>query len=206
MRTRRNHKRPISLKNILTETYAILFSPQKYFKNLQLSGKPVELLFKIIVYSFTIATFSSVAFFFKLEPTSVLSLIKEHTGVSAFFVSEALVLLKLFVGALVLSFFSSLFGGNKKYQAALRVATSLLAVGVVKSMVFFLNGVSFYLTFTVQVLLNLWALYLLYTAMVYSLKAKEKSVRHFVLLLTLLMLVWKALSLVTMISLNSYMD
>ncbi len=206
MRPRRNHKRPISLKNILTETYAILFRPTKYFKNLLLSGKPVELLFKIIVYSFTIAMFSAVAFFFRLEPTSVLSLIKEHTDVSAFFVSEALVLFYLFAGALVLSIFSSLFGGNRNYQAALRVATSILAVGVVKSIVVFLNGVSFYLTFTVQVLLNLWALYLLYTAMVYSFKAKEKSVRRFVLMLTLLMLVAAAASLVTILSLNSYMD
>jgi hypothetical protein len=92
-------------------------------------------------------------------------------------------------GAIVLAI-SAICGGNQDFEASLRVAASLMVVYPVSAFFSFLYGISFTLAGVIGLVINLYAIYLLYEAVIRSLKGKESSMRIVLIVLAIILMLF----------------
>lgn len=92
----------------------------------------------------------------------------------------------LFIGGVVMLVISAICGGNTDYEANVRVTASLMVLSPIQAFLGFFYGIGLTFGSLIGILVNSYGLYLLYIAVVQTLKGKESTAKVVSLVLTAL--------------------
>ena len=97
-------------------------------------------------------------------------------------------IMALFIGGGLMLLISAICGGNTDYEANVRVTSSLMVTYPINAFMAFLYGINTNVGSVVGLAITFLSIYLIYHAVVQSLKAKEPSVKIVAIVLVLLSL------------------
>lgn len=155
-----------------------LLNPKEYFSTLPLSGGFTEPVLKAVFYG-TIAGLFAVLW-------SVMGLSAMGgfggvwggaVGIMALIWSIVGSIIAVFVGGAIVLVISAICGGNTDYEACVRVYASLMVIYPINAFLAFLYGISLPLGSTVGLMVSLYAIYLMYTAVQQALKGRESTLK-----------------------------
>ncbi len=160
------------------ESQETLLNPKEYFSTLPLSGGFTEPVLKAVFYG-TIAGLFAVLW-------SVMGLSAMGgfggvwggaVGIMALIWSIVGSIIAVFVGGAIVLVISAICGGNTDYEACVRVYASLMVIYPINAFLAFLYGISLPLGSTVGLMVSLYAIYLMYTAVQQALKGRESTLK-----------------------------
>lgn len=103
----------------------------------------------------------------------------------------------LFIGGLILMLISMICSGDTNYETNVRVTASLMVLTPVNALLSFITGINLYLGIIISLLIGLYGIWLLYTALINSLSAKEKVAKIVCIVLAILLAFFTLISLFT---------
>ena len=160
----------------LEESKNTLLNPKSYFSSMKTSGGITEPLIKAVIYGTLTGIISLLWSILKISAAGA-GFIGGAVGIMAFIGSIIFALIGLFVGAVILLIIASICKGNSDYEANLRVTASLMVVMPVSAIFGFTGGISFYLGVIITLVIQAYALWLLYNGLVESLKCNAGTSR-----------------------------
>ncbi|MFH1379064.1 MAG: hypothetical protein ABII23_02180 [bacterium] len=152
-------------KNLLIESKQTLLSPKTYFSAMPKTGGYAEPVIKTLIYSFLSGCIIFIWSILGVDSASGL-------GKSAIIKHPVLALVFLFVIALLLLIISLICGGDKSYETNLRVQASMFVLMPISALISVLYGVNPYIGIFISIVLNLFALWIFFNALIYGLSAK----------------------------------
>lgn len=177
----------IDIGRILKESTETLLNPKEYFATTPLTGGFAEPVIKVAIYGTVAGLFSLLWTVMGLSALGG-TMWSGAAGIMALIYSIIGAIVALFIGGAVMLVLSAICGGNKDYEANVRVAASLMVVYPINAFMGFLYGISTNLGSVVGLLISLYSVYLLYHAVIQALKGKESSARIVAIVLVLLTL------------------
>ena len=87
--------------------------------------------------------------------------------------------------------------GDTNYETNVRVTASLMVLTPVNALLSFITGINLYLGIIISLLIGLYGIWLLYTALINSLSAKEKVAKIVCIVLAILLAFFTLISLFT---------
>ncbi len=178
----------IDLRKIARESVETLMNPREYFTTISLTGGFAEPVIKAAIYGtvaglfgllWNITGFSSMG----VGPWG------NTVGIMVLIWSVITAVIGLFVGGAIVWLISHICGGNRDYEANVRVAASLMVVYPINAFLAFLYAISLTLGGVAALFVNCFSIYLLYIAEQAALKGRESSMRIVVIVLALLVLI-----------------
>lgn len=160
----------------LSESKETLLNPKSYFSTLKTSGGIVEPLIKAVIYGAIAGVILFLWGIFGLG-SGAASFIGGAVGIMAFLWSIITAILGLFVGGVVVLIISSICKGNTDYEACVRVTASLMVLMPVSALLGFTMGLSFYLWLIIGLIVKVYGIWLLFHALVETLKGKIETVK-----------------------------
>lgn len=177
----------INVNKILKDSRETLLNPKGYFASMPLTGGFAEPLIKAAIYGTLAGLFSllwSVLGFSAMgvgiwgSAVGILSLIWAVVGA----------VIGVFIGGVVVLVISAICGGNTDFEASVRVSASLMVVYPISACLAFFYAINFTLGGLVGLIVNLYALYLLYEAIIQALKGKESSMKIVLIVLAVILM------------------
>lgn len=166
-------KKVFNFQEFINDSKEILVNPKGYFEKMPKSGGLGEPIIKAIIYAGVAGVFAMLwsllifpAFF------------GAATAASTAFISSLIVgIIGVFVGGLIILILSLICGGDDNFEANLRVAASLMVFMPISAFLNVISAVSLSLSMIVSLVVNLYALYVLYHGLVFALKGNEKPAK-----------------------------
>ncbi len=158
----------------ISETKDVLINPRSYFSTMKTSGGIAEPLIKAVIYGTIAGIFVLLWSILHLGFASG-GIYGGSAGVMAFVWYIIAAVLGLFIGALIVLVISSICKGSTDYEACARVTAAVLVVMPISSFFGFLSGLNFYVRIIIGMAINIFALWLLYNALIEALKAKKET-------------------------------
>jgi hypothetical protein len=157
------------------ESKVVLVNPKSYFSTMKTSGGMTEPLIKAFIYG---AIAGAISFIWGILHFTVGgSLFGGVAGIGMFFAYILGSVIGLFIGAVILLVISSICKGSTDFEANVRVTAAVMVVMPISALLGFLPHINFYLATFVQLCVNLFYLWLLYNALIESLKAKPETTK-----------------------------
>lgn len=165
----------------VSESKQTLLNPKGYFTGISLTGGMAEPVIKAVIYG---AAAGILWFLWSMLRIGAVA-IPFGGAVSIFVLVWAVVgaLAGLFIGAVIILVISSIAKGNSEFEACLRISASILVLLPVSALLTILGTVGLRFSMIVGLLINLYGLWLIYNAVVISLKADIKTTRIIVIVL-----------------------
>lgn len=190
-------------KSFLKDSREVLVNPKNYFTNINIKGGFTEPLIKTVIYGV-------IAGIFKLL-WSVLNiglvvggLWGGAIGIMAFIWSIIGSVIVLFIGAILILIISSICEGNTDFEACLRISAAMMILMPINAFLGFTFGLNIVLGMSASLLLFLFGLYVLYIALIVSLKTKPKATRIVSYILIALIVVSLMVITIKIYSANRY--
>ena len=177
----------IDLNKILKDSRDTLLNPKEYFKSMPLSGGLAEPVIKAVIYG-TVA--GLIGLLWSVLGWSAIGggFLGSAVGIMALIWSVVGAVIGVFIGGAIMLAISAICGGNQDFEANLRVAASLMAIYPVSALLAVLYGINYTLGGVIGLAVNLYALYLLYEAVISALKGKESSAKIVLIVLALIVM------------------
>ena len=177
----------IDLNKILKDSRETLLNPKGYFESMSLTGGLAEPLIKAAIYGTVAGLF---ALLWSVLEWSALGggFLGGAVGIMALIWSVVGAVIGVLIGGAIMLAISAICGGNQDFEANLRVAASIMVVYPVSAFLAFLYGINYTLGGMIGLAVNLYALYLLYQAVISALKGKESSAKIVLIVLAILVL------------------
>ncbi len=179
----------IDLMKILKDSRETLLNPKEYFKSMPLSGGLAEPLIKAAIYGVVAGLF---ALLWSLLGWSFGAgfggLLGGAVGIMALVWSVVGAIISVIIGGAIMLAISAICGGNQDFEANVRVAASIMVVYPVSAFLSFLNVISYTFGGVLNLIVNLYSIYLVYTAVIISLKGKESSAKIVLIVLVILVM------------------
>ncbi len=167
-----------------------LLKPKEYFESMPTSGGFIEPIIKVLIYGVIIGIFAFLWSVAGLRLAGGPAWLGGGVGIVAFFGSIMGSLIGLFIGGVIMLIVSAIFGGNTDYEANVRVVASLMIISVIQGALDFFDGINLYLAAIVSIAFSLYSLWMTYHALVHTLKAKENSSRIFLIIMSVLVVIF----------------
>lgn len=160
----------------LNESKETLLNPKSYFSTLKTDGGITEPLIKATVYG---AISGVILFLWGILGfrAGAGSLIGGAVGINAFIWAIIGSVITLFIGGLVLLLLSSVCKGNTDFETNVRVTAALLVLMPISAVFVFAISISLYLGLVISLIVKLFGLWLLYHALVETLKGKPETAK-----------------------------
>ena len=177
----------IDFNKILKDSRETLLNPKEYFASMSLTGGFVEPLIKAAIYGtlaglfsllWNILGFSAMGIGAWGSAMGIMSLIWSIIGA----------IIGVFIGGVVVLVISAICGGNTDFEASVRVSASLMVVYPISACLAFFYAINFTLGGVVGLIVNLYALYLLYEAIIRALKGKESAMKIVLIVLAVIVM------------------
>jgi hypothetical protein len=97
-------------------------------------------------------------------------------------------LIGVLIGGAIMLLISSICDGNRDYEANLRVAAAVMVIYPIRTLFLFLYNIHPILGLLVSLAISFYSIYLIYEAIIGSLKGKESSARIVMIVLVVLTL------------------
>ena len=179
----------IDFNKILKDSRETLLNPKEYFTSMPLSGGLAEPLIKAAIYGTVAGLF---ALLWSLLGWSVAGgfggLLGGAVGIMALIWSVVGAIIGVLLGGAIMLAISAICGGNQDFEANVRVAASIMVVYPISAFLSFLNVISFTFGGVLNLIVNFYSIYLVYTAVIISLKGKESSAKIVLIVLVILVL------------------
>jgi hypothetical protein len=160
----------------LKESKEVLLSPKAYFSTMKLAGGMTEPLIKAVIYGAIAGAFAFIWNLLKIGAVSG-GLFGGAVGVMAFFAYIFFAVIGLFIGAVILLVISSICKGSTDFEANVRVSAAVLVIMPVSAFFGFAGHFNIYLGVIISMIINLFALWLIYNALIEALKTKPETTK-----------------------------
>jgi hypothetical protein len=175
---------------LLKDSRETLLNPKGYFGSMSLTGGIAEPLIKAAIYGAIAGLFALVWSLLGWSAMGMGGFMGGAVGFMALIWSVVGAIIGVLIGGAIVLAISAICGGNQDFEASLRVAASLMVVYPVSAFFSFLYGISFTLAGVIGLVINLYAIYLLYEAVIRSLKGKESSMRIVLIVLAIILMLF----------------
>lgn len=175
-------------KRFISDSIETLTKPKKYFEGMSLTGGLTEPLIKAILYG----AVAGILYFLwgVLNLSAVGGLFGGAIGIMAFIWTIIGAIIGLFIGAVIILVISAIAKGNTDFEACVRVSASIMVLLPVMAVLSLISVFSFRLLGIVNLLINLYGLWLLYNALVSSLKASQKTSQIIIIVLAVIIVLF----------------
>jgi hypothetical protein len=175
----------VDLKKIAGESRETLLNPKEYFASIPLSGGFEEPVIKALVYGTVAGLFGLL---WDLTGFNMVGVGAWGTtgGISALIWSLVTAVIGLFIGGAIVWLISHVCGGNREYEASVRVASSIMVVYPINAFLSCLYAISLTLGGLSALFVNLFSIYIMYMAVQVALKGRESSLRIVVIVMGIL--------------------
>ena len=160
----------------LQDSKNTLVNPKSYFSSMKTSGGIAEPLIKAVIYGTVTGILYLLWGLLKLGSIGG-GLFGGAIGIMAFIGAIITALIGLFIGAVILLIISSICKGNTDFEANMRVTASLMVIMPVSAFFGFAGGISFYLGVVITLVIQVYALWIMYHGLVESLKCNAGTSR-----------------------------
>lgn len=159
------------------ESQETLLNPKEYFSTLPLSGGFTEPVLKAVFYGTIAGLFALLWSVMGLSMGGFGGVWGGAVGIMALIWSIVGSIIAVFVGGAIVLVISAICGGNTDYEACVRVYASLMVIYPINAFLAFLYGISLPLGSTVGLMVSLYAIYLMYTAVQQALKGRVSTLK-----------------------------
>jgi hypothetical protein len=186
-------------KNFIEDAKNTLIKPKDYFSSLSKSGGFVDPIIRACIFSLAAGIIYFIWALLKIGGSWGMSG-QSMAGFGSIIVIFTTLLggiIGLFIGGLIIMLISMICSGDTNYEANTRVTASLMVISPISSLLSFLNGINLYLGIIISLLVGLYAIWLLYMALLNSLSAKENVAKIVCIVLAVLSILASLGSLLT---------
>lgn len=189
----------------IKESKETLLNPKGYFSTMRTSGGMSEPLIKAVIYG---AVAGAIVFLWSILGLGVVKagMLGGAIGAMALVWYIVGAVIGLFIGGVIMLIISSICKGNSDFEANVRVTASLMIIMPISAILSFISGINFTFGSVVGLLINLYALYMMYHALVEALKAKPETSRIVMYVLAALFVLFMIIGMSTRNKLNNYMN
>jgi ABC-type sugar transport system permease subunit len=175
-------------KKFISDSIETLTNPKKYFGGMSLTGGLTEPIIKAVLYGL----FAGVIYFLWgiLKLSAGVGLFGGAIGIMAFIWTIVGAIIGLFVGAVIILVISAIAKGNTDFEACVRVSASIMVLLPVIAILSLFSVLSFKLFGIINLLVNLYGLWLLYNALISSLKASQKTSQIIIIVIVVIMVLF----------------
>jgi hypothetical protein len=160
----------------IQESKDVLVNPKSYFSTMKTTGGITEPLIKAVIYG---AIAGVIAFIWSLLRIGAMSdgMFGGSMGVMVFIWSIVAAIVGLFIGAVILLVISSICKGNTDFEANVRVTAAIMVIMPISAFFGFAGHFNLYLGVIVGLVVNLFALWLLYNGLIEALKSNPETTK-----------------------------
>ena len=177
----------------IQESKEVLVNPKSYFSSMKTTGGMTEPLIKAVIYG---AIAGAITFLWSILGLGG-GILGNSIAVMSFITYTIGSVIGLFIGGVVVLIISSICKGSTDFEANVRVTAALMVMMPVSALVTFTTHFSLYLGMIIGIGVNVFALWLLYNALVESLKAKPETSKIVMYILIALFVLMSLLGLRT---------
>jgi hypothetical protein len=159
----------------IKESKEVLLNPKTYFAALKTSGGMSEPLIKAVVYGALSGAISFLWSLLHIGTTSYGMFGGGAIGVMTFIWSVIGAIIGLFIGSVILLVISSICKGNTDFEANMRVTATLMVMMPISAFFSFAGYFNIYLGVIVSLAIGAYSLWLLYIALIETLKANPET-------------------------------
>jgi hypothetical protein len=194
-----------NFNSFIKDSINTLVKPKEYFASLQVEGGLGEPIIKALIYGAIAGVFK---FLWGILHVGAVTggLLGGSIGFMAFIWSIIGALIGLFIGAVIVLIVSAICSGSTDYTANARVTASLMVLMPISAFFSFLTGFNFYLGFIINLIIQLYSLYLLYWAVTGSLKAKESTAKIISIVLGAILVIFLLVGMGARKAANKFLD
>ena len=176
----------------IKESKDVLVNPKAYFSTLKTTGGIAEPLIKAVVYG---AIAGIIAFIWSLLKISSLGIFGGAVGVMAIVMYLIGAIIGLFIGAVIILVISAICKGSTDFEANVRVMASVMVVMPIAALLGFITGLNITAGAIIGLVVNLFALYLIYHGLIGALKANPGTTKIVTYVLAALLVLFFLLGL-----------
>ena len=160
-----------NFNQFIKDSIASLTNPKEYFSTMQVEGGLGVPIIKALIYGSITGVISFIWSLLNIGG-AVGGLFGSAVGIMLFVWAIVGAVIGLFIGAVITLIVSAICSGSTDYEANARVTASLMVIMPINALFGFLSGT---VDTLVGLLINFYSLYMLYNALIGSLKAKESA-------------------------------
>lgn len=157
----------------IQESKEVLVNPKSYFSTMKTSGGMTEPIIKAVIYG---AIAGAIAFLWSILKLSITAVAGGSIGIMVFFSYIIGSIIGLFIGAVILLIISSICKGSTDFESNVGTA-AVMVVMPISALLAFTGHFSIYLGLIIGLAVQILSLWLLYNALVETLKAKPETTR-----------------------------
>lgn len=159
-----------NFKKFYEDSKKALLSPKEYFETMETSGGLGEPIIKVLIYGGIAGIFALLWNLFNLSSGLFGGVLL------AFFGYIFLAVIGVFIIGVIVLIISSIAKGNNEFEPSMRVAASIMVIMPISAFFGFLGGVHI-LSAVISLAINLYALYMLYFAITFTLKGEDQPAK-----------------------------
>jgi hypothetical protein len=182
------------LNAFIQESKEVLVNPKSYFSTMKTSGGMTEPLIKAVIYG---AIAGVIAFLWSLLRFGAISggMFGGGIGIMVFIYYIIASIIGLFIGAVILMVISSICKGSTDFESNVRVVAALMVVMPISAFLAFTGHFNLYLGMLAGLAVNIYSLWLLYNALIESLKAKPETTKIVMYILIAIFVIFSLIGL-----------
>lgn len=181
-----------------------IVKPKEYFASFKTDGGLGTPVIKALIYGAIAGVFGFLWGMLKLSAIS--GMFGGAIGVMALIWAIIGAVIGLFIGAVITLIVSAICGGNTDYVANAHVTAALMVIMPINAALGIFGGFSPILGTIIKLAVNLYAIYMLYNALVGSLNAKEPSAKVLSFVLVAIIALFMVIGLFTKKAATKFMD
>jgi hypothetical protein len=160
----------------IQESKETLVNPKSYFSTMKTAGGMTEPLIKAVIYG---AVAGAIAFLWSILKFGAVTggILGGGIGIMVFIWYIIASIIGLFIGGVIVMIISSICKGSTDFESNVRVTAALMVVMPITAILAFTGHFSLYLGMIVGLAVNIFALWLLYNALIETLKAKPETTK-----------------------------
>ena len=169
----------------IKDSIDVLVKPKSYFSAMKTTGGIAEPLIKAVIYGVVAGIIALIWGLLKIGGS--VGIFGGAIGIMMFIWYVIGAVIGLFIGAVIMLIISAICKGSTDFEANARVTASLMVIMPIGALLGFISGLNLTAGSIVSLIINLFALYLLYHGLVEALKAKPQSSKVLTIILAALL-------------------
>ncbi len=193
-----------NFNSFIKESIDVLVKPKAYFSTMKTTGGIAEPLIKAVLYGVIGGIIALLWGLLKIGGS--LGIFGGAVGVMMFIWYIIAAIIGLFIGAVIMLIISAICKGSTDFEVNVRVTASVMVIMPIGALLGFVSGLNPTAGSIVSLLVNLFALYLIYHALVEALKAKPASSKVLTIILAALLVLFFVIGLGAKKAANKFLD
>ncbi len=171
-----------SLSKIFEDSKKVLVSPKEYFSSMPTEGGIGKPILKALTYGVIAGIFSLLWSLLNISGFTG-GIFGGAVGVMAFLGSVIWAVIGVFIGAVIVLIISAIAKGSNDFEANMRVTASVMVIMPISAFLGFTAAIGGTFAALITLVVNLYAIYMLFFGVTQSLKAELKPAKaiHFIL-------------------------